>query len=120
MGRHPKMPSRAVFMVRLRRNIAIAGGIVVFSLAIGTAGYHFLEGLSWIDALLNSAMILTGMGPVNPLVTVQGKVFATVYALFSGVVFLTMVAVLFAPLLHRFLHRFHLEFEDDADASTKN
>jgi len=120
MPRHPRIPSRAVFMARLRRNVAIAAGIVVFSLAIGTAGYRFLEGLSWIDALLNSSMILTGMGPVNALTTVQGKLFATVYALFSGVVFLTMVAVLFAPLLHRFLHRFHLEFEGDADAPTKN
>lgn len=115
MRRHPSMPSRSVFLARLRRNVTIAVGIVVASLAIGTGGYHFLGGLSWIDALLNSAMILTGMGPVDALDTLAGKLFATAYALFSGVVFLTMVAVLFAPLLHRFLHRFHLEFEEGAD-----
>lgn len=117
MRRHPSMPSRAVFMSRLRRNVTIAVGIVVASLAIGTAGYHFLGGLAWIDALLNSSMILTGMGPVNAMETLSGKLFATAYALFSGVVFLTMVAVLFAPLLHRFLHRFHLEFEEGSDAN---
>jgi hypothetical protein len=111
------MPPRAVFMVRLLRNVAIAAGIVLTSLAIGTGGYHFLGGLSWIDSLLNSSMILTGMGPVNTLDSLQGKLFAAGYALFSGVVFLTMVAVLFAPLLHRFLHRFHLEFEEGADAN---
>jgi len=117
MRRHPSLPTRTVFWVRLMRNVTIAVGIVVFSLAIGTVGYHFLAGLPWVDALLNSSMILTGMGPVNALDTVQGKLFAAAYALFSGVVFLTMVAVLFAPLLHRFLHRFHLEFEEDGDAS---
>jgi hypothetical protein len=104
-------------MARLLRNVAIAVGIVMLSLAIGTAGYHFLAGLSWIDALLNSSMILTGMGPVNELNTPKAKLFAAAYALFSGVVFLTMVAVLFAPLLHHFLHRFHLEFEESADTN---
>lgn len=115
MRPHPSLPPRAVFWVRLTRNLAIAAGIVICSLAIGTVGYHFLAGLTWVDALLNSSMILTGMGPVNPLDTVRGKLFASAYALFSGVVFLTMVAVLFAPLLHRFLHRFHLEFEEGTD-----
>jgi hypothetical protein len=117
MPRHPSMPSRSEFIARLLRNALIAGGIVAASLAIGTAGYHFLGGLTWIDALLNSSMILTGMGPVNVLDTLQGKLFASAYALFSGVVFLTMIAVLFAPLLHRFLHRFHLEFEEGAEAN---
>lgn len=117
MRRHPPLPSRAVFMARLMRNVLIAVGVVVVSLAIGTVGYHFLAGLAWVDALLNSSMILTGMGPVNALDTLSGKLFATAYALFSGVVFLTMVAVLFAPLLHLFLHRFHLEFEEGVDAS---
>lgn len=115
MRRHPSMPSRAVFVARLMRNVIIAVGIVLVSLGIGTLGYHFLGRLSWIDALLNSSMILTGMGPVNVMDTSAGKLFAAGYALFSGVVFLTMVAVLFAPLLHRFLHRFHLEFEEGGD-----
>jgi hypothetical protein len=117
MPRHPSMPSRAVFLSRLAHNALIAGGVVAVSLAIGTAGYHYLGGLSWIDALLNSSMILTGMGPVNAITSLQGKLFAAAYALFSGVVFLTMVAVLLAPLLHRFLHRFHLEFEEGAETN---
>src|SRR6185369_5723017 len=77
----------------------------------GILGYGLLEGMDWIDATLNAAMILSGMGPVNELHTVSGKLFASFYALFSGVVFITSVAVLLAPLVNRFLHKFHLEFE---------
>ncbi len=82
------------------------------ALAIGAAGYHLLEGLSWLDAALNATMILTGMGPVWPVSTPAAKVFAIGYALFSGVFFLTMVAVLLAPALQNFLHRFHLELSE--------
>jgi hypothetical protein len=76
-------------------------------------GYHFLEGFSWIDSLLNASMILGGMGPVNPLQTNNGKLFASAYALFSGMIFLVIIGVLFAPLFHRFLHHFHLEAEEE-------
>ena len=79
---------------------------------MGAIGYHALDGLSWLDAALNAAMILTGMGPVNPVSTPAAKVFAIGYALFSGVFFLTMVAVLLAPALHHFLHRFHLDLSE--------
>jgi hypothetical protein len=79
---------------------------------MGILGYHFLEKLSWIDSLVNAAMILGGMGPVNELHTNLGKLFAAFYALYSGIVFLVVVAVILAPLYHRFLHRFHLEIED--------
>ena len=82
---------------------------MALSLAVGTAGYHWTAGLGWVDSELNAAMILTGMGPVSPLVTTSAKLFASAYALFSGVAFLTSVALIFAPVLHRFLHRFHLE-----------
>ena len=82
--------------------------LLAFSLGIGMAGYHFLEGLSWIDSLLNAAMILGGMGPVAPLQTAAGKVFASFYALYSGVVLLASVGILAGPIFHRFLHRFHL------------
>ncbi len=91
---------------------AIVGGLVSGALAIGAAGYHWLDGLSWLDATLNAAMILTGMGPVNPLVNPAAKVFAIVYSLASGVFFLTMVAVLLAPGVHHLLHRFHLELDE--------
>lgn len=81
------------------------------------AGYHEFEGLSWIDATVNAAMILGGMGPVNPLNTNAGKLFASFYALFSGIIFLVAIAVLLAPAVHHFLHRFHVEF--DSESSTK-
>ena len=85
------------------------------SLALGVLGYHLLGGLSWLDALVNASMILTGMGPVDGIPTVAGKLFASFYALFSGVAFLTIVAVLLAPAVHRFLHRFHLDLAGDPE-----
>jgi hypothetical protein len=103
--------SRKVFLVRVLRSLALAFGCIVISLGLGILGYHFYAGLPWLDALLNAAMILTGMGPVNELHTVAGKLFASCYALFSGVVFITSVAVLLAPVVHRFLHKFHLDSE---------
>jgi hypothetical protein len=83
--------------------------IVLASLAVGMGGYHAFEGLSWIDAFVNAAMILGGMGPVNELHTTVGKLFAGFYALYSGIVFLVVAGVLFAPVVHRFFHHFHLE-----------
>ena len=105
--------SRAAFLGRLGRSFGVTLLIVAASLLIGSVGYHCFATLSWIDALLNAAMILTGMGPVDPMRTTGGKLFATFYALYSGVAFLTMMAVLLAPLIHRMLHSFHLEEEDD-------
>ena len=90
------------------RNAWIGAAILIFSLGIGILGYHFLEGLTWIDSLLNASMILGGMGPVSPLQTAAGKIFASFYALYSGVVLLASVGVLAAPIFHRFLHHFHL------------
>jgi hypothetical protein len=104
----PLLPGK-IFVLRVLRSLALALAIIGISLALGIFGYHFCAGLSWLDALLNAAMILTGMGPVNELHTVTGKLFASFYALFSGVVFITAVAVLLAPVFHRFLHKFHLE-----------
>jgi hypothetical protein len=94
----------------------IVGGLVLGAVGVGAAGYHHFAGLEWLDAALNAAMILTGMGPVSPLVGPAvgsaAKIFAIVYALFSGVFFLTMVAVLLAPAAHHFLHRFHFELSE--------
>ena len=87
-------------------------GIIFGSLAIGVFGYWFFEGMSFLDALLNASMILGGMGPVTQLVTPAGKVFASFYALFSAFVFIGVAGVLLSPLIHRILHRFHLD-EDD-------
>ena len=110
MYEHHKQPlaSRRKFLRRLALNALIGTAILFVSLGIGVAGYHYLEGLSWIDSLLNASMILGGMGPVNPLQTDAGKIFASFYALYSGVVLLASVGVLAAPIFHRFLHHFHL------------
>lgn len=106
--------TRSAFLLRMARSSAITMLIVVFSLAMGSAGYHYFEGIAWIDSLLNAAMILTGMGPVNGMQTTGGKLFATFYALYSGISFLTMMAIMLAPMIHRGLHHFHLEDDDDA------
>jgi hypothetical protein len=110
------LPPRVEFLKRVARSASISLGLVLGSLGLGAIGYHTCAGLPWLDSTLNAAMILTGMGPVDPLRTAAGKIFATCYALFSGVMFLSMVAVLFAPVAHRFLHRFHLDIARDPDA----
>ena len=99
----------ASFYARVCGSFGTSLIIVAFSLAIGTSGYAYFGGLDWVDALLNAAMILTGMGPVDRMVTTSGKLFATFYALYSGIAFLSMMAIIIAPIFHRFLHRFHLE-----------
>jgi len=100
---------RRVFYARLGRAAALGGIIILVSLLIGMAGYHYFEKLSWLDAFVNAAMILSGMGPLGELHTSAGKLFAGCYALFSGIAFLTSIGVVFAPVFHRFLHKFHLE-----------
>ena len=109
----PLLPRRK-FYHRLARSAAIALTVVTSSLVIGMAGYHVFENLGWIDAFANAAMILSGMGPLGELKTSGGKIFAGCYALFSGVAFLTSVGVVFAPIFHRFLHKFHLESAKEA------
>ena len=104
----PLLPRRA-FYGRVARSVGLAGAIVVGSLCIGMVGYHGFEGMSWLDAFVNAAMILSGMGPADTLHTNAGKVFAGCYALFSGLAFVTAMGVVFAPVFHRFLHQFHLE-----------
>ncbi len=115
MFEHHKKPliSRSKFISRQLRYTGFSLIVLIFSIGIGTAGYHFWGELAWIDSFLNAAMILTGMGPVDHLNTYEGKLFAAFYALFSGISFLTFVAVLFAPIYHRFLHRLHLNIEDE-------
>ena len=110
---HQPLLPRVQFLLRVLRNVLLSIGLVAGSLVIGAVGYHRFADLPWVDALLNAAMILTGMGPVDPLRTTTAKLFATVYALFSGVVFLTVVAVLFAPVVHRFRNHLHLDLEDN-------
>ena len=106
--RNDRLAPFPVFLSRLWGNLLVAAGIVAFSLTLGTLGYHYLGPVGWVDGLLNAAMILTGMGPVDKMETTEGKLFATFYALYSGIAFLTMVAVILTPLYHRFLHHFHM------------
>jgi hypothetical protein len=115
MYEHHKQPlaSRKVFVRRVASNGFIGAMMILIALGIGVLGYHFSEGLPWIDALLNASMILGGMGPVDLLHTTAGKLFASFYALFSGVVFIAAMGVLAAPIYHRFMHRFHLDVEKD-------
>lgn len=107
--RHEPLLPRTRFLLRVSFHAGLAVGIVLGGLAIGVFGYHFIAQLSWVDALLNSSMLLGGMGPVNELHTDAAKLFASFYALFAGLVFLVGVGVLFAPIVHRFFHKFHIE-----------
>ena len=109
---HPLAPPR-VFARRLLASTVGGLGLVTVSLAAGMAGYHGYEGLPWIDAFLNASMILSGMGPLMQPVTTGGKMFAGFYALYSGLAVLVIAAVIFGPIVHRFLHRFHIAAEED-------
>lgn len=110
--RHQKIAPVSVFMRRLAGYIGIAILLISVALFIGIAGYHWLDGLGWVDSLLNASMILGGMGPVNPLTNASAKVFASVYALFSGLVFIAVIAIVFSPIIHRLLHKFHIDDKD--------
>lgn len=106
------LATQAEFTRRVLRYGLFSAGIILFSLGIGILGYHYFESLSWLDSLLNASMILGGMGPVNALQTDAGKIFASFYALYSGIILLASVGLLATPVFHRFMHRFHLELED--------
>lgn len=108
-----KAPTRRRhFYHRFLRALVLSGCLIGLSLMVGTLGYHFIGRLTWVDAQMNAAMILTGMGPVNALGSDAAKLFASAYALFSGVVFITATGILLAPVFHRVLHRFHVEEKD--------
>lgn len=103
------LPHPRVFLARLSRGVLAGVAVIAVSLFGGMAGYHWFEHLSWLDAFLNAAMILSGMGPVNELTTSGGKVFAGIYAIYSGLALITIAGLMLGPVVHRFLHRFHLE-----------
>ncbi len=107
----PLLP-RPQFVLRLIGHALVALAILTFALGIGILGYHYAGELPWIDALVNASMILGGMGPVDVLRTIPGKLFASAYALFAGVVFLATFGIVLAPIAHRFLHSLHLSAED--------
>jgi hypothetical protein len=108
-NRNLPLMSRSQFARRMAAYSAFGIVFLCFSLGVGTAGYAHFANLSVVDAFLNASMILTGMGPVDKLETTGGKLFASIYAIYSGVAFLTFCGVLFTPIYHRFIHRFHLD-----------
>lgn len=104
-----KLLPRRVFFARLARSGITGVAILAAALVMGMFGYHHFENLSWVDSFANAAMILSGMGPLAPLQTTAGKLFAGCYALFSGLAFITVAGIMLAPAVRRFLHKFHLE-----------
>ena len=101
-----------VFVRRLAVSIALGVTLIAISLLAGMVGYHTLAGLPWIDAFLNASMILSGMGPLASPQTFAGKLFAGLYALYSGLALIFVAGIIFAPVIHRLFHRFHLEVKD--------
>ena len=104
----PLLP-RHKFYIRVLRYAWFCGILLGISLGAGVTGYHYFNNLSWLDSLVNASMILTGMGPVDPLHNDTAKWFASIYSIFSGVIFLSAVAVFLSPVVHRFLHKLHLD-----------
>jgi hypothetical protein len=109
---HERLLTTRQFTWRVAAFFGVAGLLIVFALGIGVAGYHWIAGFSPMDALLNASMILAGMGPVGELHSRAAKLFASAYALFSGLVFISVAGLLFTPLIHRILHRFHVDESD--------
>ena len=112
--RRDAIASKSVFLSRLARNGVLSLVVVVASLLLGSSGYMFFEHMSAIDAFANAAMILSGMGQLNPLTTDGGKIFASLYAIASGLLLFAIAGLMLAPVYHRVLHRFHVEEDDDA------
>lgn len=110
--RHQPLATRPAFIRRMAGCFLISQCIAMVALLIGMLGYHTLAGLKWIDSFENAAMILGGMGPVDQMTTPAAKFFAGLYALFCGLVFISIVGVVLAPVLHRVMHRLHLADED--------
>jgi hypothetical protein len=110
--KHEKLAPMSVFARRVVESVVMAGILIAFALSIGIIGYHSIAGFDWVDSLLEASMILGGMGPVNQLATTGAKLFASGYALFSGLVFIAIMGIILGPLTHRMMHKFHIDEED--------
>ena len=108
------------FLRRFFIHFGLAFLFILFSLGIGMLGYHFTEGMDLTNSFLNASMILTGMGPAQPLNSEAGKIFAGCYAIYSGIAFLSTVAVIFAPIVHRVLHKLHITKKDESKRKSKH
>ena len=107
--RHQRLAPLDVFLKRIAASWLISVGLILIALTIGILGYHSLAGFGWVDSLLEASMLLGGMGPVNPLPNNAAKIFASLYALFSGLLFIVLMGVVLSPLAHRLMHKFHIE-----------
>lgn len=110
--KNEKLASISVFARRMATSVGMATILIAVALSIGIIGYHRIAGFDWVDSTLEASMILGGMGPVNPLTTTEAKMFASGYALFSGLVFIAIMGIVLAPVTHRMLHKFHIDEED--------
>ena len=108
-----KLAPKSVFVKRQLFSLAIGLTMLGCALFVGIAGYHWIAGLDWVDSLLEASMILGGMGPINPLQTSGAKIFASIYALFSGVIFIALMGIILTPFAHRMLHKFHVDDKDE-------
>ncbi|MFI0434752.1 MAG: hypothetical protein ACH350_03355 [Parachlamydiaceae bacterium] len=108
-NKNAPLPHIKIFALRVMLSLLIALFLIMIALGCGMLGYHHFEGMVWIDAFVNAAMILSGMGPVGSLQKFEGKLFAGLYALFSGLVFILIMGIIITPIAHRFFHQFHLK-----------
>jgi hypothetical protein len=115
----PLAPKSTYFM-RLRKTTGLGLLAIAVAMFIGMLGYHHFEKMSWVDAFVNAAMILSGMGPMGTLSTAAGKIFAGFYALFSGLLFILIIGLIFAPIFHRFFHKFHLDSSPQTKPKSKS
>ena len=107
-----ELPQKKHFLSKLLKSMILGTLFLTFSLTIGIIGYHHFFNIPWLDSLVNASMILTGMGPVDRAETDGAKLFSSIYAIYSGVAFLTCVAIILSPVVHRFLHQFRLDMEE--------
>jgi len=110
--RNDQLAPRSVFIKRVIAALAVALALILVALTIGISGYHFIAGFNWVDSLLEASMILGGMGPIKELPSDSAKVFASIYALFSGIIFIGVMGIILAPVVHRIMHKFHVDEKD--------
>ncbi len=110
--RHDQLAPRSIFVKRIIASLAVALCLIMVALFIGICGYHFLAGFGWIDSLLEASMILGGMGPVKELPNDTAKIFASIYALFSGLILIALMGIILSPVVHRIMHKFHVDEKD--------
>ena len=110
--RNDKLAPVSIYVQRIIGSLALAVGLMLVALTVGIAGYHFIAGFNFVDSLLEASMILGGMGPVRELPNDASKTFASIYAMFSGVIFIALMGIILAPVAHRVMHKFHIDEND--------